>query len=97
MRSESATAYVTPLTQAFANFLNIQSAIKCIEGLKYHKDYQSMKISFGKDRCGNPPRFLGKLPIPWPGALPRPESSAGDTSRTEQSADAEGEPASPIA
>ena len=48
---------------AFANFTNIQSAIKCIEGLKYNKDYQSVKISFGKDRCGNPPRYLGKLAL----------------------------------
>ncbi|SJX64857.1 related to RNA binding protein Nrd1 (Negative regulator of differentiation) [Sporisorium reilianum f. sp. reilianum] len=44
---------------AFANFTNIQSAIKCIEGMKSHPDYQSVKISYGKDRCGNPPRSLG--------------------------------------
>lgn len=43
---------------AFANFTNIQSAIKCIEGMKSHPDYQNVKISYGKDRCGNPPRSL---------------------------------------
>ncbi|PWZ00017.1 hypothetical protein BCV70DRAFT_217054 [Testicularia cyperi] len=46
---------------AFANFTNIQSAIKCIEGMKSHPDYQSVKISYGKDRCGNPPRSIGNL------------------------------------
>lgn len=50
---------------AFANFTNIQSAIKCIEGLKYNPDYQSVKVSFGKDRCGNPPKYLGKLAMNW--------------------------------
>lgn len=47
---------------AFANFTNIQSAIKCIEGMKSHPDYQNVKISYGKDRCGNPPRSLGGNP-----------------------------------
>ncbi|GAC98020.1 putative RNA binding protein [Pseudozyma hubeiensis SY62] len=46
---------------AFANFTNIQSAIKCIEGMKSHPDYQNVKISYGKDRCGNPPRSLGNV------------------------------------
>ena len=50
---------------AFANFTNLQSAIKCIEGLKYHKDYQTVKIAYGKDRCGNPPRYLEKLVMNW--------------------------------
>ena len=50
---------------AFANFTNIQSAIKCIEGLKYHPDYQSVKVSFGKDRCGNPPKYLSRLAMNW--------------------------------
>lgn len=78
---------------AFANFLNIQSAIKCIEGLKYHKDYQSMKISFGKDRCGNPPRYLGKLPMALGGMPARSENGSGDVSRlsTESSFEAENE------
>ncbi|KAN0062735.1 hypothetical protein ACQY0O_004930 [Thecaphora frezii] len=46
---------------AFANFTNIQSAIKCIEGMKNHPDYQNVKIAYGKDRCGNPPRSVGNL------------------------------------
>ena len=46
---------------AFANFTNIQSAIKCIEGMKNHPDYQHVKIAYGKDRCGNPPRSVGNL------------------------------------
>ena len=35
-----------------------------------------MKISFGKDRCGNPPRFLGKMPMAWNGnaSASRPDS-----------------------
>ncbi|CDU22305.1 related to RNA binding protein Nrd1 (Negative regulator of differentiation) [Sporisorium scitamineum] len=49
---------------AFANFTNIQSAIKCIEGMKSHPDYQSVKISYGKDRCGNPPRSQGNNSAP---------------------------------
>lgn len=26
--------------------------------MKNHADYQSVKISYGKDRCGNPPRVI---------------------------------------
>ncbi|KAK4705438.1 hypothetical protein P7C70_g768, partial [Phenoliferia sp. Uapishka_3] len=37
---------------AFCNFTNIANAIKAIEGMKSNKDYQGLKISFGKDRCG---------------------------------------------
>ncbi|WFD32635.1 hypothetical protein MSPP1_003683 [Malassezia sp. CBS 17886] len=50
---------------AFANFVSIQSAIQCIERLKYHDDYKFLKIAFGKDRCGNPPRFLSKFALNW--------------------------------
>ena len=42
--------------QAFVNFCNIQNAIKAIEAMKNHQDYQNVKIAYGKDRCGNPPR-----------------------------------------
>ena len=51
-----------------------------------------MKISFGKDRCGNPPRYLGKLP--GLGGMPaRSENGSGDVSRlsTETSFEAENE------
>lgn len=37
---------------AFVNFCNIQNAIKAIEAMKSHPDYQTVKISHGKDRCG---------------------------------------------
>ncbi|KDN38389.1 hypothetical protein K437DRAFT_228630 [Tilletiaria anomala UBC 951] len=43
---------------AFVNFCNIQNAIKAIEAMKNHGEYQSVKIAYGKDRCGNPPRSV---------------------------------------
>lgn len=43
---------------AFVNFTNISNAIKAIEAMKNHADYQKVKIAFGKDRCGNPPRSV---------------------------------------
>lgn len=41
---------------AFINFVNIANAIKAIDGIKSFNDYKSLKINFGKDRCGNLPR-----------------------------------------
>ncbi|AOA60540.1 RNA-binding protein [Komagataella phaffii CBS 7435] len=41
---------------AFVNFSNISNAIKAIDGIKYNKDYEGLKINFGKDRCGNIPK-----------------------------------------
>ncbi|KZS88208.1 hypothetical protein SISNIDRAFT_460086 [Sistotremastrum niveocremeum HHB9708] len=41
---------------AFVNFTNIANAIKAIEAVKNHPDYTSLRISYGKDRCANPPR-----------------------------------------
>jgi RNA recognition motif-containing protein len=38
---------------AFVNFCNIQNAIKAIEAMKNHADYQNQRIGAGKDRCGN--------------------------------------------
>ncbi|PWN20329.1 hypothetical protein BCV69DRAFT_287606 [Microstroma glucosiphilum] len=37
---------------AFVNFCNIQNAIKAIEAMKSHEEYQQLKIFHGKDRCG---------------------------------------------
>lgn len=37
---------------AFVNFCSIQNAIKAIEAMKGHEQYQNVKISHGKDRCG---------------------------------------------
>lgn len=41
---------------AFINFVNIANAIKAIDGIKSFDDYKTLKINFGKDRCGNLPR-----------------------------------------
>lgn len=41
---------------AFINFVNIANAIKAIDGIKSFEDYKTLKINFGKDRCGNLPR-----------------------------------------
>lgn len=44
---------------AFVNFTNIASSIKAIESIKSHPDYAHLKIAYGKDRAGNPPRNVG--------------------------------------
>lgn len=44
------------LVQAFVNFCNIQNAIKAIGAMKNHPDYESVRIAFGKDRVGLPPK-----------------------------------------
>jgi RNA recognition motif-containing protein len=41
---------------AFVNFTNISSAIKAIDGASQKEEFKKLKINFGKDRCGNPPR-----------------------------------------
>ncbi|KAJ3313529.1 hypothetical protein HDV04_001746 [Boothiomyces sp. JEL0838] len=38
---------------AFVNFMDISSAIKAVESIN---GYDRFRISFGKDRCGNPPK-----------------------------------------
>jgi len=49
---------------AFINFVNIANAIKAIDGIKSFDDYKSLKINFGKDRCGNLPRqFQNQNPM----------------------------------
>lgn len=48
----------SPKKQAFVNFCNIQNAIKAIGAMRNHPDYETTKISYGKDRCGNPPRSV---------------------------------------
>ncbi|PKI85866.1 hypothetical protein MVES_000199 [Malassezia vespertilionis] len=73
------------LEMAFANFTNIQSAIKCIEALKHCADYTTIKISYGKDRCGNPPRQLSKLPISWANSR---NKQPLETAKTSNSAEA---------
>ncbi|EGV64638.1 hypothetical protein PSN45_004971 [Yamadazyma tenuis] len=59
----------------FLNFLNISDAIKLVELFEmkneeaigvitndpgFYERYSNFKISFGKDRCGNPPKFSFK-------------------------------------
>ncbi|KAJ3204735.1 hypothetical protein HDU67_009346 [Dinochytrium kinnereticum] len=48
----------------FVNFTDILSAVRAVEGIKNNPEYAAFKISYGKDRCGNPPR-------------PRPEGAGG--------------------
>ncbi|SGZ52810.1 CIC11C00000002132 [Sungouiella intermedia] len=60
----------------FINFMNIAAAIKVVEMFEskdpknaavvakdngeFYEKYKNFKISFGKDRCGNPPKFSFK-------------------------------------
>ncbi|KAM9907056.1 hypothetical protein OXX79_001197 [Metschnikowia pulcherrima] len=48
--------YLEAKNCAFINFVNIANAIKAIDGIKSFNDYKTLKINFGKDRCGNLPR-----------------------------------------
>jgi len=38
----------------FVNFTSIKSAVKAVETMRNNPNYQNQKISYGKDRCGNP-------------------------------------------
>jgi RNA recognition motif-containing protein len=38
----------------FVNFTSIKAAVKAVENIKNRQEYQNQKISYGKDRCGNP-------------------------------------------
>jgi RNA recognition motif-containing protein len=38
---------------AFINFTNVKSAVTAITGIRLNEDYADLKISYGKDRCGN--------------------------------------------
>lgn len=42
---------------AFVNFTSIAGAVKAIEGIRTKEEYKKFRINYGKDRCGNPPRF----------------------------------------
>lgn len=54
--------YLEEKNCAFINFVNIANAIKAIDGIKSLDDYKSLKINFGKDRCGNLPRQFQSQP-----------------------------------
>ncbi|GAA96367.1 hypothetical protein E5Q_03033 [Mixia osmundae IAM 14324] len=49
---------------AFVNYTNIQASIKALDLMKAHPNYAALKISFGKDRCGNPARTAPMRPRP---------------------------------
>ncbi|KAG5457775.1 MAG: hypothetical protein BJ554DRAFT_2132, partial [Olpidium bornovanus] len=40
----------------FVNFTTVSAAMKAVEGMRASPGYAGVKINFGKDRCGNPPR-----------------------------------------
>ncbi|KAF9351408.1 hypothetical protein BGX26_010579 [Mortierella sp. AD094] len=40
----------------FVNFTDVLSAVKAVKGIRDNPDYEYLKIRYGKDRCGNPPR-----------------------------------------
>ncbi|KAI8349782.1 hypothetical protein B0O80DRAFT_478850 [Mortierella sp. GBAus27b] len=40
----------------FVNFTNVLSAVKAVENIQRRPEYAFVKINYGKDRCGNPPR-----------------------------------------
>ncbi|KAF9921022.1 hypothetical protein FBU30_008978 [Linnemannia zychae] len=41
----------------FVNYTNILSAVKAVEGIRRNPAYEKVKVNFGKDRCGNPPKM----------------------------------------
>ncbi|KAK3811529.1 MAG: hypothetical protein J3R72DRAFT_376639 [Linnemannia gamsii] len=41
----------------FVNYTNILSAVKAVDGIRRNPAYEKVKINFGKDRCGNPPKM----------------------------------------
>ncbi|ORX45806.1 hypothetical protein BCR36DRAFT_332819 [Piromyces finnis] len=38
----------------FVNFTSIKAAVKAVESMRNNSFYENQKISYGKDRCGNP-------------------------------------------
>lgn len=60
--------FLTEKSCAFVNFTSVQCAMTALEGIKSKDDYKKLKVNYGKDRCGNPPR------------LPKPNSTNGESS-----------------
>lgn len=73
---------------AFVNFCNIQNAIKAIEAMKAHPDYQNVKISHGKDRCGRSMQ-LGTLNSGNSGGNRKPSGSVSPAAAPNGNAPAE--------
>ena len=65
----------------FVNFTNISNGIKAIEALKNDEEYvrAGIKISYGKDRCGNPPRSLSNSKLMRPSPSPQTSPSFNST------------------
>lgn len=42
---------------AFVNFTSIAGAVRAIEGIRSREEYKKFRINYGKDRCGNPPKY----------------------------------------
>ncbi|KAF9579904.1 hypothetical protein BGW38_003651 [Lunasporangiospora selenospora] len=40
----------------FVNFTDVMSAVKAVEGIKRKPEYVNIRVNYGKDRCGNPPK-----------------------------------------
>ncbi|KAG0210157.1 hypothetical protein BGX28_009597 [Mortierella sp. GBA30] len=41
----------------FINFTNIMAAVKAVDGIRRNPAYDGVKVNFGKDRCGGPPKM----------------------------------------
>ncbi|OLL25069.1 Negative regulator of differentiation 1 [Neolecta irregularis DAH-3] len=68
---------------AFVNFTNITSAIKAIEAVKEKDEFKKLRVNYGKDRCGNPPRFVTMMQTPVMGPVTTiPEVEEPSTSQT---------------
>ncbi|WVN86618.1 uncharacterized protein L203_101786 [Cryptococcus depauperatus CBS 7841] len=62
--------FLTDKGVAFVNFTSISSAQKAIEGIKLKPEYSILRISYGKDRCANPPRNNMRSMVPAKDAEP---------------------------
>ena len=70
----------------FVNFTNIMSAVKALDGIRVHKDYLKLRVNFGKDRCGNPPRESKKAVAAATAAAIAASSPLGESDGTSQPA-----------
>ncbi|KAG7532258.1 hypothetical protein FFLO_03653 [Filobasidium floriforme] len=49
--------FLPPKKAAFVNFCTVSNATKAIERIRANPEYNNFKISYGKDRCANPPKL----------------------------------------
>ncbi|KAI8332248.1 hypothetical protein BC941DRAFT_437036 [Chlamydoabsidia padenii] len=64
---------------AFVNFTSIAAAIRAMEGIRTKEEYMGVRINYGKDRCGNPPRKEAR-PVVVPSAPSLSLSSSSSSS-----------------